>query len=215
MHFHIITLFPESFDSFLKTSIIWKAFSKWLFHATFYDLKWQAGVFEKVDDKAYGMHGQVMRVDVLWKKIEQIQATIWKKIPLVYFSPRWEKLTQKHLERDFETTQEYILLCGHYEGIDERVVSLYVDKLYSVWDYVLSGWELPAQIYMDALLRLIPWVLGNTKSMEEESFSQKLSWKKEYPLYTRPDVYKWLSVPSVLLSGNHKEIEKWKQENLI
>ena len=129
-------------------------------------------------------------------------------------SPRWELLNQETVEDISKNIGECIILCGHYEGIDERIIELYVDRIISVWKYVLSGGELASQVVIDTLVRHIPWVLWNEKSLEEESFSEKLDRQKEYPLYTRPQEFKGLKVPGVLLSGNHKKIEKWKLDNL-
>ncbi len=217
MYFHIITLFPEAFWSFLSQSIIWNAKEKWLFDVTFYDLKqYVDGKYERVDDKAYGMHGQVLRPDILAKPLDEILKKTGKNIPIVYFSPRGKKLTQSWIEKIAHHTKQHdiVLICGHYEWIDERIIDKYVTKMISIGDYVLSGWELPAQVFIDALVRHIPLVLWNEQSLLEESFSKKLSRKKEYPVYTRPRVFEWQFVPSVLVSWNHKEIEKWKQKNL-
>jgi tRNA (guanine37-N1)-methyltransferase len=216
MHFHIITLFPQSFRSFLSTSIIAKAYEKNLFKVSFYDLKWDENTFKKVDDKAYGMHWQVMKVDIISEAIEQVFQTLGKKIPIVYFSPRGKTLRQRDLDSIiWEQEPDYVLLCWHYEWIDERIIDIYTPKLFSIGDYVLSGWELPAQVFIDGIVRLIPGVLWNSLSGEEESFSQKFSGKKEHPLYTRPEVYQWKKVPEVLLSWNHKAIDQWKYDNLI
>lgn len=215
MKFFVVTLFPEFFESFLSHSILWKAKEKELFSVEFIDLKnFLSKKFERVDDKAYGMHGQVMRPDILSEAIESVFQKEGEKPYVIYFSPRGKKLTQTRVEKFSQKHSSFLLICGHYEGIDERIIELYVDELVSIGDYVLSGWELPAQVFIDSLVRHIPWVLWNSQSLEEESFSKKLSRKKEYPVYTRPENFQWLWVPPILLSGNHREIEKWKQQNL-
>lgn len=215
MIFHIITLFPESFDSFFKTSIIGKAKQKWLFEVHLYKLfDFSDKKFGQVDDKAYGMHGQVIRPEPLAAAIEHIFKKVQKKIPVYFFSPSWQTLTQPLLENIYEKEQEIVLICGHYEGIDQRIIDIYVDKKISIGDYVLSWWELAAQVFIDAVTRQIPQVLGNPDSLSEESFSKKLDRKKEYPVYTRPAIFAGKKVPEVLISGHHANIEKWKKENL-
>lgn len=216
MHFHIITIFPEAFQSFLSTSIMWKARERGNFWVSFYDLKeYVDKKFGRVDDKAYGMHGQVIRPEILSFALNKVFQIVPNKTPVIYFSPRGKKLTQKRVETYTQKSQDIIIICGHYEWIDERIIDMYVDDVISIGDYVLSGWELPAQVFIDSVVRHIPWVLGNKKSLAEESFSKKLSRKKEYPVYTRPKVFEWVSVPSILLSWNHREIEEWKQNHLI
>ncbi len=216
MKIHIITIFPESFDSFLNYSIIKKAKDKKLFEIFLYKLNdFSDNKTKRVDDKAYWMHGQVISAIPLSKNIEFIFQKIWKKIPIVYFSPAWELLNQEKVEFFYEKlNQEFIIICGHYEWIDYRIIEQYVDYEISIWNYVLTSGELASQVFLDALIRHIPWVLWNKLSLEEDSFSEKLNRQKEYPVYTRPKIFNWKKVPEVLLSGNHKEIEKWKFNNL-
>jgi len=216
MNIHIITIFPESFDSYMSTSIMWRAKDKWLFDIVTYKLNdFSDKNFGHIDDKAYGMHGQVISSEPLSKAIEHVFETVWKEIPVIYMSPSWELLTQQWVENYYEKLdQDFLIICGHYEGIDQRIIDMYVDYEISIWEYVLSSWEIAAQVFIDALVRHVPWVLGNPESLEEESFSKKLGRQKEYPVYTRPEEFKGEKVPSVLLSGNHAKIEKWKQNNL-
>lgn len=130
-------------------------------------------------------------------------------------TPRGQKLSQEWAEKFSDKKYgDILIICGHYEGIDERVIEKYVDYELSIGEYILSGGELGAQVFIDVLLRHIPGVLGNPQSLEEESFSQKLERKKEYPIYTRPEIWENLSVPEVLRSGDHKKIEEWKRKNL-
>jgi tRNA (guanine37-N1)-methyltransferase len=130
-------------------------------------------------------------------------------------TPSGELMNQQKVE---EYTQsfwnEIIIICGHYEWIDQRIRDLYVDYEISIGEYVLSSGELSAMVFIDTFVRHIPWVLWNPESLEEESFSQKLGRQKEYPVNTRPKEFRWLQVPDVLTSGNHSEIEKWKKNNL-
>lgn len=215
MKFHIITIFPESFESFLASSIIGRAWEKQLFEIEFYKLNdFSSKNFRQVDDKAFGMHGQVLAPEPLSKAIEHIFEKVWKKIPVIYMSPSWDILNQEKIEKISASISECIIICGHYEWIDQRIIELFVDYKISIGKYVLSGWELAAQVLIDALVRHIPEVLGNPQSLEEESFSKKLGRQKEYPVYTRPAEFRWLSVPEVLTSWNHAAIEKWKLDNL-
>ena len=217
MKIHIITIFPEAFDSYLSSSIIWNAKGKWLFDLYLYKLNdFSDKKFKHVDDKAYGMHGQVISPEPLAKAIEYIFWKVWKKAPVIYMTPSWDLLKQEKIENYYKNLwDEFIIICWHYEWIDKRIIDLYVDYEISIWEYVVSSWELSSMVFLDSLVRLIPWVLWNKQSLEEDSFSIKFDRQKEYPVYTRPEVFNWLKVPPVLLSGNHWEIEKWKKNNLI
>lgn len=216
MKIHIISIFPESFESYFSSSIIWKAREKWLFEICFYKLNdFSEKKFKQVDDKAYWMHWQVISPEPLSKAIEYIFKNVWKKIPVIYMSPSWDLLHQEKIEKYYELLDEFIIICWHYEGIDERIIEIYEVEKISIWEYVLSSWELAALVFIDSLVRHIPWVLGNSLSLEEDSFSHKLDRQKEYPVYTRPEVFMKYKVPKVLLSWNHKKIEEWKNNNLI
>lgn len=219
MKIHIITIFPDAFTSFMETSMLSKAIEKNLVEIKLYKLSdFSEKNFGHVDDNAYGMHGQVISPEPLGKAIEHVFETVWKKIPVVYMSPSGEILQQKKVEETYRKLEkndgEFLILCGHYEGIDQRIIDLYVDEQISIWEYVLTSWEIAAQVYIDALIRHIPWVLGNSKSLEEDSFSEKFDRQKEHPVYTRPQEYKGENVPEVLLSGDPKKIEAWKHSNL-
>jgi tRNA (guanine37-N1)-methyltransferase len=215
MRFHIITIFPESFTSFLSTSMIGKAKEKWIFETHIYKLNdFSTKKTGEVDDKAFGMHGQVLSPEPLARAIKHVFEKVGHEIPVVYFTPRGEILKQETVENLSKNLLECILICGHYEGIDQRIVDIYVDYEISLGDFVLTGGELPAQIFIDSIVRLLPWVLGNPLSHEEESFSEKLGRQKEYPVYTRPADFRGQLVPEVLTSGNHAHIEKWKHHNL-
>jgi tRNA (guanine37-N1)-methyltransferase len=216
MKIHIITIFPESFESYFSSSIIWRAREKWLFELELYKLNdFSDDKFKRVDDKAYWMHGQVISPEPLAKAIDNIFEKVWSKIPVIYMSPSWDLLTQEKVENYYKKLNwDFIIICGHYEWIDQRIIDLYVDYTISIWEYVLSSWELSASVFLDALLRHIPWVLWNSTSLEEDSFSKKFDRQKEYPVYTRPEEFKWKKVPEILLSGNHKKINDWKNDNL-
>ncbi len=217
MIIHIISIFPESFDSYFSSSIIKRAKIKWLFDIELYKLNdFSENNTKRVDEKAYWMHGQVISPKPLAKNIEHIFEKIWKKIPVIYMSPSWDLLNQKKVENFYTIlkNKEFIIICGHYEWIDNRIIDLYVDYEISIWEYVLSNWEIAAQVFIDSIIRHIPWVLWNKKSLEEDSFSKLFSRQKEYPIYTRPEEFNWKKVPKILLSWNHKEIENWKINNL-
>lgn len=216
MKFHILTIFPEAFDSYFSSSIMWNAIEKWLFWVDFYKINdFSDKKFKHIDDKAYGMHGQVISPEPLAKALDFIWEKIGKKVPIIYMTPAWDLLNQEKVEKyAFTFWEEVIIICGHYEWIDQRIRDMYVTHEISIWEYVLSSGEISAMVFIDALVRHIPEVLWNPESLEEESFSEKLERKKEYPVYTRPKDFRGLVVPDVLTSGNHAEIEKWKYNNL-
>jgi len=217
MKIHIITIFPYSFDSFLNTSIIKNWLYKWKFEVFLYKLNDFSNLKTKrVDDKAYWMHWQVIQTIPLSKAINHIFDKLQKKIKVIYMSPSWDELNQEKVEKYFQEfeKEDFIIICWHYEWIDQRIIDKYVDYKISIWQYILTSWELSSQVFIDSLVRFIPWVLWNKQSYLEDSFSQKLNRQKEYPIYSKPEIFEWISVPKVLLSWNHKEIEKWKFNNL-
>jgi tRNA (guanine37-N1)-methyltransferase len=170
---------------------------------------------KRVDDKVYWSHGQLIKADILSRAIEYIFVQVWKKIKIVYMSPKWDLLNQEKVETYLnELNDEFIIICGHYEWIDQRIIDLYEVSEISIGEYILTSWELARQVFIDSIVRLIPWVINSEISHEEESFSKKLNRQKEYPQYTGPKEFSWLSVPEVLTSGNHKAIEEWKINNL-
>ena len=214
MKFHIITIFPEAFTSFLETSIIWKAREKWLLEVELYKLnEFAKDTSGHVDDKAFWMHGQVLSPIPLSRAIESI-FEITGKIPVIYMSPSGQLLEQELCEKFSEKLDECIIICGHYEWIDQRIINIYVDYEISIWEYILTGWEIAVQVLIDSLVRLKPDVLWSSISHEEESFSVKLDRQKEYPIYTRPQDFRGHKVPDTLISGDHKKINTWKKDNL-
>ncbi|HLD71129.1 MAG TPA: tRNA (guanosine(37)-N1)-methyltransferase TrmD [Candidatus Peribacteraceae bacterium] len=221
MRIDILTLFPGMFNGPLTESIIDRARTKKLLQIEFHDLRAHGlGQYHQVDDSPYGGGaGMVMRPDALVPAIEAIAPTPSPSpegrggIHRIYLSPRGKRLTQEKVE-ELSKKDHLLLLCGHYEGVDQRVIDGWIDEEVSIGDYVLTGGELPAMVLIDALARQIPGVLGKDESASEESFSPALDRKKEYPHYTRPEIFRDMKVPDVLLSGNHKEIEKWRQEQL-
>lgn len=216
MKIHIITIFPESFSSYFSSSIIWNAIKNKLFEVEFYKLNDFSGLKTKrVDDKSFWMHGQIISPEPLSKAINYIFKKTGKILKVVYLTPSWDLLNQEKSEKLFSYLwDEFIIICGHYEWIDKRIIDLYVDYEISIWEYIISSGELAAMVFIDNLVRQIPNVLWNSNSLDEDSFSIKLNRQKEYPQYTKPRIFEWIEVPEVLISWNHKEIEKWKKNNL-
>jgi tRNA (guanine37-N1)-methyltransferase len=231
MRIDVITLFPQMFQGPLTESILGRsvriapAFAKAsagkqdekLLDIHLHDLRsFGIGKYHQIDDSPYGGGaGMVMRADVLVKAIEEVTAETKTKPHRIYFTPRGKVLKQTSVEKMAAKHERLILLCGHYEGIDQRVIDGgWIDEEVSIGDYVLTGGELPAMVLIDAVARHIPGVLGHEESAHQESFSKSLDRKKEYPHYTKPAEFRGLSVPDVLTSGHHKEIQKWRKENL-
>lgn len=218
MRIDIITLFPDMFTGPLTESILQRARSEQLLDLHFHNLRdFGLGDYKQVDDRPYGGGaGMVMRPEPIVAAIEKVvnsgQETVNSKPYRIYFSPRGKKLTQSGIER-MAKKEWLILLCGHYEGIDQRIIDGgWIDAEVSIGDYVLTGGELPAMVLIDAVARHIPGVLGDEESAHDESFSKSLGRKKEYPHYTRPEEFRGMNVPDVLLSGHHAEIAQWRQK---
>ncbi|MDB4978283.1 MAG: tRNA (guanine-N1)-methyltransferase [Candidatus Peribacteria bacterium] len=228
MRIDILTLFPKMFEGPFTESILRRAQEEKVIDIRIHDLrKFSIGKYKQVDDKPYGGGaGMVMMAEPIVQLIDEITVTpvetpyhgvsssVVHKPHRIYLSPRGERLTQPKVEQISANHEWLLLLCGHYEGVDQRVIDGWIDEEISIGDYVLTGGELPAMVLVDAVARHIPGVLGKDESAAEESFSVKLDRKKEYPLYTRPEVFRDMKVPDVLLSGHHKEIEKWKKAQL-
>lgn len=209
MRIDILTLFPEMFVSPLSTSIVKRAQDKEKVDIKVINIREYAGnKHGQVDDYPYGGGaGMVMKPDVVVRAIENFRDDdAW----VVYMSPRGKTLTQDKV-KELANKKHLILLCGHYEGIDERALD-FVDEEISIGDYILTGGELPALVVLDAVVRLIPGVLGDENSAEEESFSEGLL---EYPHYTRPSVFRDKKVPEVLLSGHHENIRLWRKKQSL
>lgn len=215
MEFHILTLFPGMIEGPLSDSILSNAKDNGLIKIFVHDIRaYSSDKHRKVDDTPYGGGaGMVMTCQPLFDAIEDVKSKAPEGTPVIYMSPRGKRLEQKYVE-DYAQLPGMILLCGHYEGIDQRVIDALVDEELSIGDYVLSGGEIPAAVVVDAVSRLVPGVLGNEASHQEESFSEALDRKKEYPHYTKPQNFRGMEVPEVLRSGHHQEIEKWRRDNL-
>jgi tRNA (guanine37-N1)-methyltransferase len=208
MRIDIITLFPEMFMGPFEESMVKRARENGLVKINIHNLRdWADDKHKTVDDRPFGGGpGMVMRVDVIDKAISNLKRD---KSKVILLSAKGEKYTQQKAV-GFSKVDHIILVCGHYEGVDHRVFEL-VDEVVSVGDYVLTGGEIASMILVDSIVRLIPGVLGDDESSLDES--HKEPGYIEYPQYTRPEEYKGKKVPKVLLSGNHGEIKKWREEN--
>lgn len=210
MKFYIITIFPDLFNSFLSTSLVKKAREKGIIDIKLINLRDFADPpHYKVDDAPYGGGaGMVLMAEPLARAVKEVK----KEAPdakVIYLTPKGKTLTQKIVKQKAQTDRNLILVCGRYEGIDQRFIDRYVDEEISIGDYILMGGELPAMVFIEAISRLLPGVLGNEESLEEESFQDGL---KEYPHYTRPRIFEGIEVPKELLTGDHQLIKRWRKE---
>ena len=208
MKFDVLTLFPEMFET-LNSSIIRRAREKNLININLINIRdFSKDKHKKVDDTPYGGGaGMIMKPDVVYDAYKSVQD---KNAKVIYMSPQGTKLTQRKVE-ELANEKHLIILCGHYDGIDQRVIDKIVDEEISIGDYVLTGGELPAMVLIDSVSRYAEGVIAKD-SIEEESFSNGIL---EYPQYTRPEVFEGIRVPEVLLSGHHENIEKWRKEKAI
>ena len=208
MKFDVLTLFPEMFEA-VKQSILGKAIEKGLIDINLVNIRdFSKNKHKKVDDTPYGGGaGMVIRPDVVYDAYKSVYDEDAK---VVYLTPQGKTLNQKMVE-DLSKEKHLILLCGHYEGIDQRVIDKIVDEEISIGDYVLTGGEIPAMVLIDSVSRYTEGVLSQ-ESIKEESFSDGLL---EYPQYTRPEIFEGEKVPEVLLSGHHGNIDNWRKEQSI
>ena len=209
-NFDVITLFPKAFELINNLGVITRALDKNLIDVNLHDLReYGEGSYRQVDDKPYGGGaGMVLKPEPIYKAYESIRKLPKSKTLLM--TPQGKVLKQKDLAR-WSTLDQLIIICGQYEGFDERVRSL-ADEEISLGDFVLSGGEIPALSIINGLTRLLPGTLGDQDSLLDESHNAFLL---EYPQYTRPQVFKNMKVPDVLLSGNHKEIDLWREEQML
>ena len=213
MNFYVLTLFPDMIMDGLRTSITGRAMEAGLIHIEAVNIRdFTKDKHKHVDDYPYGGGaGMVMQAEPVYNGYQYLCEKTGKKLKVVYMTPQGRTFTQKVAE-EFAVEDDLVLLCGHYEGIDERVLELIVTDYVSIGDFVLTGGELPAMAIIDTVSRLVPGVLNNDDSAEIESFHDDLL---EYPQYTRPVEFMGKKVPDVLLSGHHKNIEAWRLEQSI
>ncbi len=213
MKFHVLTLFPEMILNGMNTSITGRAMEKELISVNAVNIRdFTKSKHLKVDDYPYGGGaGLVMQAEPVYLAYESIAEKMEKKPRVVFVTPCGNTFNQTMAE-EFAKEEELVILCGHYEGIDERVLEMIVTDRVSIGDYVLTGGELPAMVMMDCISRLVPGVLHNDVSAEFESFHDNLL---EYPQYSRPEEFMGKRVPDVLLSGHHANVEKWRREQSI
>ena len=214
MHFDILTIFPNIFNSYFKESIIKRAKEKNLISIKIHDIrKYSKDKHKRVDDIPFGGGaGMLMTPQPLYDAINKLKKT--NQGPVVFLTPQGKLWTQTKAEKFSKKHKEMIILCGRYEGIDQRIRDSLVDYEISIGKYILTGGEIAAMTMVDSISRLIPEVLGKEESHIEDSFSKILNRKKEYPHYTRPAEFKGMKVPEVLLSGHHKKIANWRKKNL-
>ena len=213
MNFHVLTLFPEMINQGINTSITGRAMDKGLISVNAINIRDFAGnKHGQVDDYPYGGGaGMVMQPGPVYRSYESVVEKIGYQPRVVYMTPQGKTFNQ-NMAQDFAEEKDLVFLCGHYEGIDERVLEMIVTDNVSIGDYVLTGGELPSMVMIDAISRLVPGVLNNDVSAEFESFHDNLL---EYPQYTRPVEFMGKGVPPILLSGNHAKVDEWRREKSI
>jgi tRNA (guanine37-N1)-methyltransferase len=213
----VVTIFPDMFDNVIEFGVLKEAFKKNICQLNIYNLRdFSNYKHGRVDDRPYGggpgmvlMPEPIDNAITFIKKKNKINKKERQKTVLL--SPRGEKLNQNKLKY-LSNLENIILICGRYEGVDERVKDSLIDSEISIGDYVLTGGEIPAMVIIDGAIRLLPGVVGKEESLKSESFEDNLL---DYPQYTRPPVFKGMDVPKILLSGNHKDIQKWRKEKSL
>ena len=213
MNFHVLTLFPEMIMNGLETSILGRAAAKGIVSFEAVNIRdYTLERHGKVDDYPYGGGaGMVMQAEPIYRAYAALVEKIGKKPRVIYMTPQGQTFNQSIAE-DLAKEEDLVFLCGHYEGVDERVLEMIAADYLSAGDYVLTGGELPAMMMIDCISRLVPGVLNNNVSAEFETFHDNLL---EYPQYTRPEVFMGKKVPDILLSGHHANVEKWRREQSI
>ena len=213
MNYHVLTLFPEMIENGMNTSITGRAITKGLLSLEAINIRdFAFNKHQKVDDYPYGGGaGMLMQAEPVYLSYESIAERIGRKPRVIFLTPQGKTFNQD-MAKEFALEEDLVFLCGHYEGIDERVLEEIVTDYVSIGDYVLTGGELPAMVMMDSISRMVPGVLNNQESGETESFSGNLL---EYPQYSRPVEWHGKKVPEVLLSGHHANVDKWRREQSI
>lgn len=216
MRFDVVTLFPELFAPFLTAGVTRRAFESGQVDVHLQNLRdFAEGKYRRVDDRAYGGGpGMVMLAEPLANCLGSIRATRSTKVPVVLFSPVGKPLTHAAVQR-WAQSDGAVLICGRYEGIDQRFIDAHVDEQVSLGDFVLSGGEIAAMALLDAVARLQPGVLNDEGSHQQDSFNPALDGLLDCPHYTRPEAWRGVPVPPVLLSGHHVHIERWRRERSL
>ncbi|MDP2624760.1 MAG: tRNA (guanosine(37)-N1)-methyltransferase TrmD [Candidatus Peregrinibacteria bacterium] len=222
MRFDVLTIFPSFFtdNPYFEYSILGEAAKAGKIEVHAHDIRdYSKDKHNKVDDTPYGGGaGMVMTCQPIFDAIAAVKEIQKKNLgkagPVIYMTPQGRTWTQPEAEQTAINHKSIILLCGRYEGIDQRVRDELIDEEISIGEYVLTGGEIPSIVLIDSITRLLPGILGNEDSPEEDSFSEKLDRKKEYPHYTKPFEFRGIQIPEVLRSGNHAEIEKWRRDHL-
>ncbi|MBE0409559.1 MAG: tRNA (guanosine(37)-N1)-methyltransferase TrmD [Anaerolineales bacterium] len=212
MHFDVFTLFPELFEPFINTSILQRACQRGLVQVSLHNIRaWATDRHQVTDDEPYGGGGgMVMKPEPIFAAVEEILGNP-PQYPLILLSPQGRTL-QQSLAQELANHERIGLLCGRYEGVDDRVRQYLVSDEISIGDYVLGGGEIPAMVIIDVVSRLLPGVLGDPKGAQDDSFATGLL---EYPHYTRPAKFRQWEVPEVLLSGDHARIARWRREQAL
>ena len=213
MNFHVLTLFPDMIRDGFQTSITGRAVEKGLLSLDTVNIRdFSVNKHNRVDDYPYGGGaGMVMQAEPVYLTYQSVAEKLPKKPKVLYMSPQGKVFNQRMAE-ELAQEEELVFLCGHYEGIDERIIDDYIDEQISIGDYVLTGGELPALVMADAICRMLPDVLSDNVCFEEESHYNGLL---EYPQYTRPANFRGKEVPAVLLSGHHANIQRWRREQSL
>lgn len=213
MKYYVMTLFPDMIESVMRESILGRALSSGLVELDVKNIRdYTLDKHTKVDDYPYGGGaGMVMEAEPVWRCYEAICSEVGGTPKVIHLTPQGAVFSQD-MAKGYATEETLVFLCGHYEGIDERVLEEIGTENVSIGDYVLTGGELPAMVMMDAIARFVPGVLHNDESAEGDSFGNGLL---EFPQYTRPEEYHGMKVPEILLSGHHANIEKWRLEQSI
>lgn len=210
MKYNIISIFPQMFESLNDYGVLGKAIDKGLIELNPIDLRdFSENKHNKVDDEIYGGGpGMLFRPEPLYRAISSVKSPGGKTI---YMSPQGKTL-DNNMAIDLSSQEELTIVCGHYEGIDQRIIDNYIDYEISIGDYIITGGELAAMVLIDTVSRFVDGVVGNNQSVVEDTFYNNLL---KYPNYTRPRVFKGFEVPDILLSGDHSKIEKWRKEKAI
>ncbi len=221
MNFHVMTLFPEMIEQGMNTSITGRAIAKGLLSLETVNIRdFSVTGNGRIDDYPYGGGaGMVMQAEPIYRAYEDLKTRICRRrkleetvrLRVIYLTPQGRVFHQE-MAQELALEEDLVFLCGHYEGVDERVIETIVTDQVSIGDYVLTGGELPAMVMMDAISRMVPGVLSNSESGQSESFSDHLL---EYPQYSRPEVWRGQAVPPVLMSGHHGNVDRWRREQSL